>query len=45
MGGYSKFNRAEGVLSAVSKEFYRRVVVPYENSKWLENGDVYKMLR
>jgi len=40
-GGYDKFNRAMGVLDCVSREFYRRKVVPYEDRKMKENGDVY----
>ena len=37
---YFHLNRALGVLDAVSKEFYRRVVAPYEDTKISENGDV-----
>jgi len=40
-GGYARFNRAMGVLDCVAREFYRRRVVPYENVKIEENGDVY----
>ena len=29
-----------GVLTNVYSEFYRRVLVPYENSKIEENGDI-----
>lgn len=38
---YVVLNDVEGVLGQVAKEFERRVVVPYENSKIAENGDVY----
>lgn len=37
---YFHLNRALGVLSAVTHEFYRRVVAPYEDQKIKENGDV-----
>jgi hypothetical protein len=30
-----------GALEAAKLEFYRRVVVPFENQKHEENGDVY----
>lgn len=38
---YTEINAALGVLDAVSKEYYRRVATPYENSKMIQNGDVY----
>jgi len=38
---YSNYNLVMGVLSCVAQELYRRVVVPYEDSKMEENGDVY----
>jgi hypothetical protein len=37
---YFHYNRALGVLSAITQEFYRRVVGPYEDEKIEENGDV-----
>jgi hypothetical protein len=37
---YFHFNRALGVLSAITHEFYRRAVAPYEDTKIKENGDV-----
>jgi hypothetical protein len=37
---YFNFNRALGVLSAITQEYYRRVVGPYEDKKIKENGDV-----
>ena len=37
---YFHLNRALGVLSAVTQEFYRRVVAPYEDQKIADNGDV-----
>ena len=40
-GGYAVYNRAMGVLDCVAREFYRRRVVPYEDKKIQENGDVY----
>jgi hypothetical protein len=38
---YEDFNEVIGVLSCISQELYRRVVVPYENEKIEENGDVF----
>ena len=40
-GGYAVYNRAMGVFDCSSKEFYRREIVPYEDKKIIENGDVY----
>jgi hypothetical protein len=37
---YQKANELLGVLSAVSLEFYRRKVAPYEDIKIVENGDI-----
>lgn len=37
---YFHINRALGVLSAVTQEFYRVVVGPYEDTKIKENGQV-----
>lgn len=37
---YFHMNRAMGVLSAITEEFYRRKVAPYEDEKIAENGDV-----
>lgn len=31
-----------GTLDAVSKEYYRRAVAPYEDEKAKENGDVFE---
>lgn len=39
--GYTQYNEAIGVLECVKQEFYRRAVVPYEDVKIKENGDVY----
>ena len=38
---YTTFNEVMGVFASAQAEFYRRVVVPYENIKREENGDVY----
>lgn len=38
---YTAMNDVVGVLESAKLEFYRRVVVPYEKDKMLENGDVY----
>ena len=39
--GYAFYNRIVGVLECVKQEFYRRVMVPYEENKARLNGDVY----
>ena len=38
---YADLNDIIGVLECCKQEFYRRVVVPYEDAKISENGDVY----
>lgn len=38
---YQKINDIIGALEGAKMEFYRRVVVPYEDRKIKENGDVY----
>lgn len=38
---YAAVNAVIGVMECVKLEFYRRIVGPYENSKEIENGDVY----
>jgi hypothetical protein len=38
---YTAYNEIIGVLECAKQEFYRRVVVPYEDIKRSENGDVY----
>jgi hypothetical protein len=38
---YKTLNEIIGVLECAKQEFYRRVVVPYEDKKKEENGDVY----
>ncbi len=37
---YFHLNRALGLLTAVTQEFYRRTIAPYEDTKIIENGDV-----
>lgn len=37
---YSTLNSCIGALEAAKLEFYRRVVIPYENEKIFENGDI-----
>lgn len=39
---YETRNAIMGAFASAAAEFYRRVVVPYEEKKILENGDVYK---
>jgi len=38
---YQVLNDVLGALSGAAAEFNRRVVVPYEETKLAENGDVY----
>jgi hypothetical protein len=38
---YQTMNDCLGALEGAKLEFYRRVVVPYEEQKKYENGDVY----
>lgn len=38
---YQHINDVLGALEGAKLEFYRRVVVPYEDQKIQENGDVY----
>jgi len=38
---YKHFNEVIGALECAKQEFYRRLVVPYEDDKRLQNGDVY----
>lgn len=39
---FDTFAEIMGALVLTGLEFYRRIVVPYENKKLKENGDVYK---
>lgn len=39
---YEALNAAIGALESSKQEFYRRIVVPYENKKIHSNGDVYE---
>lgn len=38
---YSQINEVIGALECAKLEFYRRIAVPYEDKKLIENGDVY----
>jgi len=38
---YSEINEAVGVLECIKQEYYRRIASSYEDTKILENGDVY----
>lgn len=40
--GYREINEVVGVLECCKLELYRRVAVPYEDRKIVENGDVYR---
>ena len=39
--GYQELNSVIGALEAAKLEFYRRIVLPYENKKIRDNGDIY----
>lgn len=41
-GNYQTINDILGALEGAKLEFYRRIVVPYEDKKIKENSDVYK---
>jgi len=41
---YSILNEVIGSLECAKQEFYRRVLIPYENKKIAENGDVYTQI-
>lgn len=38
---YQTCNDIMGAMQGAAREFYRRIVGPYENEKIAENGDVY----
>ena len=38
---YDGLNEIAGIMECVRSEFYRRVIVPYEDLKMSQNGDVY----
>jgi len=38
---YETINALVGVLECAKLEMYRRLAVPYENEKIIQNGDVY----
>lgn len=40
---YERYNAVVGVLECAKLELYRRMVVPYEEKKKAENGDVYPL--
>lgn len=42
---YNSLNTIVGVFESAKAEFQRRVVVPYEDGKIEENGDVYQAER
>lgn len=37
---YTLGNSIDGTLGCIEKEFYRRILAPYEDSKIKENGDI-----
>jgi len=38
---YSAMNDILGACDGATREFYRRIVVPYEEKKKKDNGDIY----
>lgn len=38
---YERLNTVVGVCESMKLEFWRRMMVPYEDNKIKENGDVY----
>lgn len=38
---YELLNEVVGVLECCKQELYRRIIVPYEDNKMIQNGDVY----
>lgn len=38
---YAAINDIMGAMTSAQLEFYRRVAVPYEEKKLIENGDVF----
>lgn len=38
---YQRYNDVIGALESAKLELYRRAVAPYEDTKIIENGDVY----
>jgi hypothetical protein len=39
---YQTLNELIGVLECLKLEYYRIIVAPYEDTKIIENGDVYE---
>lgn len=38
---YAAHNTVMGAIDCASREYYRRVIAPYEDTKITENGDVF----
>lgn len=38
---YSRLNSVIGVLNCVELEFYRKVILNYEEQKIIQNGDIF----
>ena len=38
---YSEINEAIGALECIKQEYYRRLAGPYEDTKVIQNGDVF----
>ena len=39
---YADYNEVIGVLECIKQEVYRRVVIPFEQKKMKENGDIFE---
>lgn len=42
---YANINEIIGVLECAKLELYRRIAAPYEDSKCIESGEVYKSIK
>lgn len=40
---YNTLNEVAGVLACCQMEVYRRITAPYEDTKIIKNGEVFKM--
>jgi len=38
---YTALNEIPGVLECVKAEFYRKIMIPFEDQKCITNGEVY----
>lgn len=42
---YETMNKIVGALECAKEEFVRRKLIPYEEKKMVENGDVYEAMK